>query len=80
MGRPINYTVEHIKSIGWVLLLVYIFLGLFAFISGRIIGYSIAVWICGGIAIMITIVFVSILLLNIAIVNSSNGIKRLFKH
>jgi len=80
MGRAINHTAEHIKSVGWVLLLVYIFLGLFAFISGRIIGYSIAVWICGGLAIVITIVFASIFLFNIAIVSGFNVIKRLFRH
>jgi hypothetical protein len=80
MGRAINHTAEHFKSIGWVLLLIYIFLGLFAFISGRIIGYSIAVWICGGLAFIITIVFTSILLFNIAIVNGFNVIKRLFRH
>ena len=81
MNRSINHTIEYIKSIGWVLLLVYLFLGLFAFISGRIIGYSIAIWICGGIALIITIVFASILLLfNVAIVNGSNVIKRIFRH
>ena len=80
MGRAINHTAEHIKSIGFVLLLVYIFLGLFAFISGRIIGYSIALWICGGLALVITIVFASLLLFNIAIVSGFNVIKRLFRH
>jgi len=79
MGRTINPTIEHIKSIGWVLLLVYLFLGLFAFISGRIVGYSQAIWVCAGIGIIVTIVFISILLFNIAIVSGSNTIKRLFR-
>ena len=80
MERTINPTIEHIKSIGWVLLLVYLFLGLFAFISGRIVGYSQAIWICAGIGIIVTVVFVSILLFNIAIVGGLNIIKRLFRH
>ena len=80
MNRSINHTIEHMKSIGWVLLLVYLFLGLFAFISGRIIGYSIAISICGGIALIITIVFASILLFNVAIVKGSIVIKRIFRH
>jgi L-lactate permease len=79
MERTINPTIEHIKSIGWVLLLLYVFLGLFAFISGRIIGYSMAIWICAGLAIIVTIVFASILLFNIAIVSGFNIIKRLFR-
>jgi hypothetical protein len=79
MGRGLNPTIEHIKSIGWVLLLVYLFLGLFAFISGRIVGYSMAIWVCAGLAAIVTIVFISILFLNIAIVSGSNTIKRLFK-
>ena len=80
MGRTINPTIEHIKSIGWVLLLMYLFLGLFAFISGRIVGYSQAIWICAGLGIIVTIVFISILLFNIAIVGGFNIIKRLFRH
>jgi hypothetical protein len=80
MDRAINHTLEHIKTIGWVLLLIYLFLGLFAFISGRIIGYSMAVWICGGLAIIITIVFASILLFNVAIVSVFNAIKRIFRY
>ena len=79
MGRTINLTIEHIKSIGWVLLLVYLFLGLFAFISGRIVGYSQAIWICAGLGIIVTIVFISIFLFNIAIVGGFNIIKRLFR-
>jgi len=79
MGRTIDPTVEHIKSIGWVLLLVYLFLGLFAFISGRIAGYSQAIWIFVGIAVIVTIAFASILLFNIAIVSGINAVKRLFK-
>ena len=79
MGKTINHTIEHIKSIGWVLLLVYVFLGLFAFISGRIVGYSLAIWICGGLAAIVTIVFASILLLNIAIVSGFNIRKGIFR-
>jgi low affinity Fe/Cu permease len=79
MERKMNPTIEHIKSIGWVLLLVYVFLGLFTFISGRIVGYSLAIWVCGGLAVIVTIVFASILLFNIAIVSGFNTIKRLFK-
>lgn len=75
----LNPTIEYIISIGWVLLLVYVFLGLFAFISGRIVGYSIAIWVCAGLAAIVTIVFASILLFNIIIVNGSNTIKRLFR-
>ena len=77
--RKLNPTIEYIKSIGWVLLLVYVFLGLFAFISGRIVGYSLAIWVCGGLAAIVTIVFASILLFNIAIVCGSNAIKRRFR-
>jgi len=79
MGRTIYPTLEHIKSIGWVLLLVYVFLGLFAYISGRIVGYSLAIWVCAGLAAVVTIVFASILLLNIAIVSGFNTKKRLFR-
>jgi low affinity Fe/Cu permease len=79
MKRRINHTTEHIKSIGWILLLVYIFLGLFAFISGRIIGYSIAIWICAGLAVIISIVFASIVLFNIAVVSGFDIIKRLLR-
>jgi hypothetical protein len=79
MTKELNPTIEHIKSIGWVLLLVYLFLGLIAFISGRIVGYSLAIWVCGGLAAIVTIVFTSILLFNIAIVSGSNTIKRLFR-
>jgi len=79
MERKLNPTIEHFKSIGWVLLLVYVFLGLFAFISGRIVGYSLAIWVCGGLAAIVTIVFASILLFNIAIVCGSNAIKRRFR-
>jgi len=79
MERKFNPTIEHIKSIGWVLLLVSVFLGLFAFISGRIVGYSLAFMVCGGLVAIVTIVFASILLFNIAIVSGSNTIKRLFR-
>jgi len=79
MERKLNPTIEHIKSIGWVLLLVYVFLGLFAFISGRIVGYSLAIWVCAGLAAIVTIVFASILLLNIVIVGGFNIKKRLFR-
>ena len=79
MERKFNPTIEHIKSIGWVLLLVSVFLGLFAFISGRIVGYSLAIKVCGGLFAIVTIVFASILLFNIAIVSGSNTIKRLFR-
>jgi len=78
--RKFNPTIEYIKSIGWVLLLVYVFLGLFAFISGRIVGYSLAIIFCAGLAAIVTIVFASILLFKIGIVSVSNTIKRLFRH
>ena len=79
MERKLNPTIEYIKSIGWVLLLVYVFLGLFAFISGRIVGYSLAIWVCAGLAAIVTIVFASILLFNIIIVNSTNTKRHFFR-
>jgi len=79
MEKKVNHTIEHIKSIGWVLLLVYVFLGLVAFMSGRIVGYSLALWVCGGLSAIVTVVFASILLLNIAIVSGFNIRKRLFR-
>ncbi len=77
--RPMNPTKEHVKTLVWVLLLVYLFLGLFAFISGRIVGYSLAVWVCAGLAVLVTMVFASIFLLNIAIAGGSSMIRRLLK-
>ena len=78
-GRTIRPAVEHMKTIGWVLLLIYVFLGLFAWISGRIVGYSLAVWVCAGLAAIVTIVFVFILLMNLVIVGGISGMKRLFR-
>jgi hypothetical protein len=65
MEKHVNPTIEYFRTIGFVLLLVYLFLGLFAFISGHIVGFSPAVWCCVGLGIMVTIVFMSIVLFNI---------------
>lgn len=78
MPRPVNHTIEHFKSIGWVLLLLYVFLGLFALVAGRIIGFSMAVWCSVGLGVIVTVVFASIILLNVTFVGTMNMIRRLF--
>jgi len=71
-------TMEHLKSVGWVLLLIYVFLLSFACISGRIFGYSLVMGVCAGIAVIVTVVFATILLFNIAIVFGIDFMKRRF--
>jgi low affinity Fe/Cu permease len=76
MEKSVNPTREHFKAIGFVLVLVYLFLGLFVFISGRLVGFSLAIGCCAGLAIVVTIVFMSIVLCNII----SIGILKIKKH
>jgi ABC-type nickel/cobalt efflux system permease component RcnA len=63
-SRP---TADYFKTLGWVLALLYIFLALFALVAGRITGFGIALGICIAMGIAITVIFVAILALNLAV-------------
>jgi hypothetical protein len=55
-------------------------LGSVAIIFGRVIGYEIAVWCCIGLAIVITIVFLSIIIFNLLAIFAVALAKRLYRH
>ena len=78
VDKPVNHTVEYFRSIGWVLLLIYLFLGLLAFIFGRIVGFSLAIWCCVGLGMTVTIVFVSIILFNITCIGVVKILRYIF--
>jgi hypothetical protein len=80
MQRPINSTIEYFKLIGWVLLLGYFFLGSIAIIFGRMIGYEITVWCCISLAIVITIVFLTIIIFNLLAIFIVSITRRLHRH
>jgi hypothetical protein len=56
---------EHPKEVGWVLFLVYLFLGLLVLIFRAHVEFATALKICLGFALVVTAVFVSILLCNL---------------
>jgi hypothetical protein len=80
MQKPTNSTIEYFKLIGWVLLLGYFFLGSVAIIFGRMIGYEIAVWCCIGLAIVITVVFLTIIIFNLFAIFIVSLTRRLYRH
>ncbi len=61
-------TADYFRTLGWVLTLLYLFLVLFAFVAGRIMGLSNTFWVCIGIATITTIIFASIIALNMLII------------
>jgi hypothetical protein len=69
MAKLIRDLKEHLKDVSWVLLLVYIFLGFIVLIFGGLLGYGTVTWIASGLALLVTIIFGSIvfseLLLNL---------------
>src|SRR5574342_709955 len=61
-------TRDYFKTIGWVLTLLYLFLILFALVSGQIIGFEYTFLVCFGVGILVTIVFATIISLNLLII------------
>jgi hypothetical protein len=70
---------EHLKDVSWVLLIVYLFLGLVMLIFGRSLGYDTTLWIYIGLVVFITTVFGSIVLGNLLLVVIVRTFKRLFR-
>jgi hypothetical protein len=60
--------VEHLEEIGWVLLLVYLLLGLLVLIFHTHVEYGTALRICLGYAVLVTAVFGSIVLVNVIVI------------
>ena len=59
---------EHLKEVGWVLFLVYLFLGLLVLIFRTHVEYPTATKICLGFALVVTAVFAGIILCNLLVV------------
>jgi hypothetical protein len=59
LGRALfNY----FKQVAWALFLVYLILGGAACLFGKQIGYDTVLWVCLGIALLVTVTFISIYL------------------
>lgn len=61
-------TADHFRTLGWVLTLLYLFLVLFALVADRILELSDTFCVCIGVATITTIIFASIIALNMLIV------------
>ena len=79
MEKPVSGLTEHLKDVSWVLLIVYLFLGLVMLIFGRSLGYDTTLWIYIGLVVFITTVFGSIVLGNLLLVVIVRTFKRLFR-
>ena len=58
---------EHLKEVGWVLVLVYLFLALLVLIFRAHVEYATAAKICFGFAFLVTAVFGAIILGNLLV-------------
>ena len=61
-------TADYFRTLGWVLTLLYLFLILFALVAGRIIGLDNTFWVCIGVATITTVIFASIIALNMLVI------------
>ena len=55
---------ESTYQVLWALLLVYLLLVGIAFLFGREVGYDIAFGVCGGVAVLVTVSFAAVYLLD----------------
>jgi hypothetical protein len=78
MGKLIRDLNEHLKDISGVLVLVFIFLGFVVLIFGGILGYDTVTWIGIGLALLVTIIFASIVLGEVLLNLIVNLFRRLF--
>jgi hypothetical protein len=78
MGELIHDLNEHLKDILWVLVLVFIFLGFVILIFGGILGYDTVTLIGIGLALLVTIIFISIVLGELLLILMLNLFRRLF--
>jgi hypothetical protein len=76
MGKFLYDLKDHLKEVSWVLILLYLLLGFVILIFSRFIGFNVILWICLGLAILITFVFASIILGNLIL----TGIVNLARH
>ena len=68
VNRRHKPTADYFRTLGWVLTLLYLFLILFALAAGRIIGLDNTFWVCIGIATITTVIFASIIALNMLVI------------
>jgi hypothetical protein len=79
MARAMSTSVGHLRSFGWVLFVSCVFLVLFELVAGRMIGRVEALWASFGIAFIVAIVFLSVLVFNIAMVGIIILVHRLLR-
>jgi preprotein translocase subunit SecF len=57
LGRAL---LNYLKQVLWALFLVYLMLIGIAYLFGKQVGYEISIWVCLGIALLVTVSFISI--------------------
>jgi hypothetical protein len=62
LGRAL---LNYLKQVLWALFLVYLILLGVAYLFGKQIGYEISFWVCLGIALLVTVSFISIYFCNV---------------
>ncbi len=70
---------NYFKQVAWALFLVYLILGGVAYLFGKQIGYDTILWVCLGIALLVTVTFISIYLIDSLRVIIGEAMKRLIR-
>lgn len=73
LGREL---IAFLKQVLWALFLVYLILLGAAYLFGKQVGFEISMWVCLGIAALVTVTFASIYLCNVAVIAIEEMVKR----
>ncbi len=79
MGMIARALADHLKEIGWALLLILFFLACLFVIFGRELGFDYLFWVCLGFAVIVIGFFTMIILGELLSIGVTKGIKRLFR-
>jgi hypothetical protein len=68
--------IAFLKQVLWALFLVYLILLGVAYLFGKQVGFELSFWVCLGIALLVTVTFVSIYFCNVIWIVVDEMIKR----
>jgi hypothetical protein len=75
--RPMSQTAVYLKEVAWVVLMVNLFIALGAFLIRPALGTTAALWLFGGLAAMVTLLFFGIVLMNLVLAGAIRAWQRM---
>jgi hypothetical protein len=75
LGRAL---LNYLKQVLWALFLVYLMLIGIAYLFGKQVGYEISIWVCLGIALLVTVSFISIYICGVLWIAVEERVKERF--